>query len=1049
MNKFSFLLFAFCISFYCNSQTFRFNEYTTEDGISQNFIYSISQDRKGYLWVGTGEGLCQFDGKSFKTYTTQDGLSEDVITCSFESKDGSLYFGHNNGTVTKYNNESFTAFKSNQKISSTVNQLCSKSEVIYFVAQNEGLNSIQEDQIVHHGTFGGSAFYSMFCFDENNIILGTSSGLLLVKKTGDKFNLVKKYLDKSWISSIHRSNQPGVCLIGIQSGDVKKCRLNNGTLEFQNIESELALSGVSIKSAIEDSEGNLWIATYGQGLIKIKFSTDSSQINEKIIYNTQTGLNSDFINSVYQDREGNIWIGTFGAGLSTLIDDFFTFYSHEDGKYGNSVSSFWVDEQDHWYGVENGLIRISKQLENGWQFYDATNGLVNDVITSLYKRDSILWIGTKSNGLYKYDSEKQKISKVDWNHGNLCNNINQITADEDLIWVATEGGLVIYNPTYNSVNIIRTTEGLRHNSIKTIVNASDGKLWMGTHSRYLAVLNNSSIEEFEITNSGEIEIVSITEDNHGDIWLATSESGVYKKEGKKFLHFSTENGLKSNYCYAIHPDANGIIWVGHRGGLSKIDPATNKTKIYDHNDGITSQVNPNAFFIGPKKYLWIGTKDGAIKYDPVKDKLNTTPPVVNIKTVTVGDKKYDVNEPIHLPYGNYRVQFEFIGISFKNPSEVKYKYQLVGHDAVPSDITQETIITYGKLSDGNYSFQVYACNEDDVWTTVPALFTITIDAPIWKKWWFYLIIITCITVVVILLIKWRLKRLNDAKIELERQLKIKTKEVVEKAEKIEDINKDLTDSINYAKRIQNSLLPLKETLSNVLPDSFIFFKPRDIVSGDFYYVHKYENKLIVACVDCTGHGVPGAFMSMIGSVTLRNLYSTGNYEWKNPVEILEKLDNEIETILKQKKKHKLNSEESFFQSRDGMDLSLCEINLDTNEVQLCSAMRTSVIIQNGELSAIGGDKRPIGGGNVKNVPYTLKKFQMQKGDILCLFTDGYSDQFGGPEGRKLKLSGASQIMAKLIQFDRSEYENIISNGFNNWLEGHEQIDDVLFIGIVF
>ena len=270
---------------------------------------------------------------------------------------------------------------------------------------------------------------------------------------------------------------------------------------------------------------------------------------------------------------------------------------------------------------------------------------------------------------------------------------------------------------------------------------------------------------------------------------------------------------------------------------------------------------------------------------------------------------------------------------------------------------------------------------------------------------------------------------------------------MENAEKIHSINKDLTDSINYAKRIQNSILPSKSLLHEALPNSYLFFQPRDVVSGDFYFIERIDNKLIVACADCTGHGVPGAFVSMIGSVTIRNIYSKSKWQWRTPDQVLEELDEEVKLIL-HREKHLFNEETNISVS-DGMDISLCEINLDTNEVLLAQAKRTSLLRRNGKVEKLKGDNRSIGGLDLMNTKFTLSTFQLEKGDALYLFTDGFPDQFGGIKDKKLMISGILEMLEAMEDMDRERHLRAIRSNFAIWKSTTAQVDDVLFIGLLF
>lgn len=1049
MNKVVAFLLIFLSGCLVYGQKYRFSQYTTEDGISQNFIYSINQDNNGYLWVGTGEGLCKFDGKNFSTFNASSGLSEDVITCSHVDKKGNQWLGHNEGGISKLTSKKIIALETESLNQSKINAFASTNESVFFISQNNGLFQIKNDIIQSIGSFGLENFFSIACVDNKNIIIGTDEGVLHIKKEGQAWKKVGIHRQEMWFSSIAESNEPGIFLAGTKSNGLFKIRLNEGSVQFANWDGEKNLDNLDIQSIVEDQDNNLWLGTFGDGLIKIHVDTTGNLKNEYTFYNESTGLPSNFVKSVYQDREGNIWIGTFGAGLVTLIDDFFTFYSHDPEIYGNNVMSISIDQEDKWYGVENGLIRRSPNLEKGFEFYNSKNGLADDYVTTLFNKDSILWIGTNTSGVYFFDYKTEKIKQLSIPYGSLQNRINQIVVDHSRVWIASEGGLIVYDIENESLNLFDTEMGLAHNAIKSVCVASDGKVWMGTHSRFIYSLHNSSIQDYEITDSRELEIISITERSNGEIWFATSENGIYKKDGREFIHYGTMDGLKSNYCYAIHEDSKNNIWVGHRGAISRLNSLTQKITVYDHKSGINAQVNPNAMFLDYANYLWIGTDAGSIKYDPTKDKEKMVAPVTNLLQVKIGDQIYDVDEEISLPYNNYRIEFEFIGVSFKNPENVTYKFQLEGYDDIYSNPTKELSATYGRIADGEYTFNVIACNGEDNCSEIPAKIKINIAAPFWKTWWFYLIVVISLSALVFLIIQNRVRRFKAQQIYLEEQLEIKTKEVVEKADKIEEINKDLTASINYAERIQSSILPKQELLSEYYPGSFIFFRPRDVVSGDFYFIREYDDKLIVACCDCTGHGVPGAFMSMIGSTTLRNIYklmeSTG--VWLTPEKVLEKLDEEIQKILHQKTE--LSAEDDFFRSRDGMDMTLCEINTKTNHVLLSAAKRHSFVEQNGAIEIISGDKRAIGGGEVDQVPFTVREYNMKRGEAIYLFSDGYPDQFGGPDGRKLKLAGTRKIIEGLQTKDKLKYGDSVGNNFDLWQSDFDQIDDVLFMGLLF
>jgi serine phosphatase RsbU (regulator of sigma subunit) len=284
--------------------------------------------------------------------------------------------------------------------------------------------------------------------------------------------------------------------------------------------------------------------------------------------------------------------------------------------------------------------------------------------------------------------------------------------------------------------------------------------------------------------------------------------------------------------------------------------------------------------------------------------------------------------------------------------------------------------------------------------------------------------------------KEKQKILETQKDVLEIQVEERTHEIVEQKKLIEEKNKDITDSINYAKRIQEAILPETNSLINLFPDSFILFKPKDIVSGDFYWFAEHQGKKIIAVADCTGHGVPGALMSMIGSNILNKLVIENGIT--QPDQILNMLNEEIRTALKQK--------ENGSETRDGMDISLISIN--GNTLEYAGAHRPVWLIRNNELEETKADKFAIGGiqQEQKRV-FTKHILNLQKNDTLYLSSDGFADQFGGESGKKLMTKNFKELLLKIQNKSMMAQQDFLKTTIENWKGSREQIDDILVIGI--
>lgn len=251
-------------------------------------------------------------------------------------------------------------------------------------------------------------------------------------------------------------------------------------------------------------------------------------------------------------------------------------------------------------------------------------------------------------------------------------------------------------------------------------------------------------------------------------------------------------------------------------------------------------------------------------------------------------------------------------------------------------------------------------------------------------------------------------------------------------------HKDIKDSINYAKKIQEAILPPEKFIKENLPNSFVYYAPKDIVSGDFYWVEKTENKILFGAVDCTGHGVPGAFMSIVGHNLLEK--AVNEFKLTQPSLILNSLSRGIVKTL-----HQSENETGL---KDGMDIALCAINFNTNKLEYAGAYNPLYIIRNGKLIQISSDKKAIGNhSNDQIEEYTHHEFDLLKGDTIYVFTDGYADQFGGAKGKKFKYKSLQQLLISIQDKDMNEQKLILEDTFTNWKGILEQVDDILIMGV--
>ena len=267
-------------------------------------------------------------------------------------------------------------------------------------------------------------------------------------------------------------------------------------------------------------------------------------------------------------------------------------------------------------------------------------------------------------------------------------------------------------------------------------------------------------------------------------------------------------------------------------------------------------------------------------------------------------------------------------------------------------------------------------------------------------------------------------------------LQDQNEEIKSQRDKIFEQNKEITDSIEYASKIQTAMLPPENYISDILPDYFILYRPRDIVSGDFYWINKYNNKIFLCAADCTGHGVPGAFMSMLGIALLNEIINKRNNY--TAADILNNLRTQVVNSMHQRD---LENE-----TQDGMDIAFCIIDQNDKKIQFAGAFNPLFIFRNGELIEIKGDKMPIGIHIRQDTPFTNHDFDIENGDHIYVFSDGYVDQFGGPNRKKFLVKRFKELLMTLQDKTMKEQKALLENTIDEWIGPYDQIDDILVFG---
>jgi ligand-binding sensor domain-containing protein/serine phosphatase RsbU (regulator of sigma subunit) len=1046
--KVSFLSITFLILVFTGSvmaQKARFQNINVTEGLCHPFIYNIIQDKNGFIWIGTGEGLCRFDGIDFTSSAAFDSLPVDVVNVSFSDNLGKLWFGFNNGELWSYDGNYFVPFHLSDNITTSITGIAQSTEEGILVAtQNHGLYYFDsKKELVPFTPSFSDKLISTLHLDARKLFIGTQEGLFIYDLNAGKEGELKEVpaLNYVKIQSVINAKEKNAYWIGTEDAGIFFLRMKQDSLQLTAITSnQYKLNYENVQDLTLDKDSNLLVSSYTSGLLKLVLDPENESLVKAIQqYNANNGLPTNFIKCAFVDRERNTWLGTYGSGIALQTNQSFAFYNYEGTGIDNSILSLALNIDLIWLGSDNGILQINKNSAETKMFSSA-NGLPKDKITSLFYREGILWAGTATSGIFMLTAGANRFSPFFVSDNTISNSINYITGDNDNLYAATKNG--IYSVNYKSKQFYNynTINGLPHNDIQHLFLDNENRLLFATRTNGIYEVNEKGeVENYFTLGKYAIDFNSIAQDHNGNIWATTYGQGVFLLMPDSVINITVKDGLKSNYCYSITSDDSLYVWVGHRLGLSRIEINKLSVSTFGSENGITGDFNHNASAISPDQMLYFGTTEGLLTYDAKSGYKQVSTPKTNILHVFISDKEYDFRKPIVLPYAAYKLRIEYVGLNYADPQAVTYQYKLDGYDLDWSEITSSRTASYPRVEDGEYTFVLKSIGSDGATSELPISVIIKVKLPVWKTWWFISLMAIVLILGLIVIIKYRERKQRQIQEYLELRLDERTREVVEQKEEIEIKNRDITDSINYAQRIQASILPPLKRLQQHFSGSFIFYQPRDIVSGDFYWFDKLkENKFIIVCADSTGHGVPGAFMSMIGTTLIKDVCMRP--EVNAPSEILRELDQELRNTLNQN----VDAE----QSNDGMDTIVCEIDVRSNYLRYASAMRPMIVYKNGEQIYVKGSRSSVGGQYDKDEKdFRDEGIQLDKGDLIYMFSDGYPDQFGGSVGKKFKMVRLKNLLRDIHQKPMEEQYEYVKSTFNLWKEDFEQVDDVLFMGI--
>ena len=834
--------FLFASNLNAQNYNFRFESLTSDNGLSQNTVLSIFQDSRQFLWLGTYNGLNRYDGYNFKVYKMQKAnpksINGQMFTSIVEDKNGNLWIASYGGGLNKYDRltDDFTRFTFDKNNFHTipsdhVNTIFIDSKGRLWIGTDEGLcrynsdnNFIRYDNILNSRKYVKSEYIISVCGDAaGNIWIGTWNGLI---KLNPETNEYKYYfassmninsIESNFIGKVYLDKENNLW-VGTSEGISKYDKQNDRFIRYDNPYTKDS-KDKTIKDILEDSQGNLWIATYFNGLQKFDRPKHTFS-NYTHNYLNKESISSNILFSLCEDQSGILWIGTKGSGVNKLnkAKSQFVHFQYDplskEGLSNNMVHSIVEDKSGViWLGTFGGGLNrydpYSKQNKFSKFTYNRgnPNSIVDDRIRTLIgDNENNIWIGTEY-GLSMYDAKRNRFKNFIGPYNSALNNnmifsLYQIKSGE--IFIGTfGGGLNIYDKKKDAFTHFtrdpKDPRTISSNNIWCIYQDSEENIWIGTDDAGLNKFDMKNNEFLHYQNTpnnpnsiSSNKVLTMLETKDGTLWLGTIQ-GINKvipdsinKNKPKFINYTVKDGLPDNNIQSMIEDDHGNIWIGTNNGISKFNPRNVMFENYDVSDGLQS----NEFFVGScakiKKTgeLIFGGNKGFNIFHPDSIQEDITIPQVVLtdfklfnSSVKIGEKigdevilKNNITETkrIILTYKQNIISFEFAALHFAAPEKNSYAYIMEGFDTDWNYVGNRNFANYTSIPPGEYTFRVKAANQNGVWNNNGIALKITIIPPFYFSNWFRILSVLLIVLVAFSAYKLKVKGIQKRGRELEK-----------------------------------------------------------------------------------------------------------------------------------------------------------------------------------------------------------------------------------------------------------------------------------------
>jgi serine phosphatase RsbU (regulator of sigma subunit)/ligand-binding sensor domain-containing protein len=1057
--------------------------------------WAICQDNHNVMLFANRKGISSFDGQDW----TSIRVPVIPYTMKANPANGKIFVGGENsyGFIEKDQSGTYKylPISGDETDIGVITRIVFNDSVVWFYGdQSVSRHNLSNNNLeLRLKSPGDSPFTGMFATPKNTFINRLNSGLFRLE-SDTLFPIVTGYLTEDINILFSLPYDQNRVLVGLSDG---KLQLFDGLKYYDyQVKDEGYLRDNILSEGIAIGDSLYAFSTLDGGALVI----DKKSGEVRFTINNQNKLPDDEIFALGQDRSGGLWLshqyGLTRAELKLPVGNF----SIYPGLTGNLTTSIWY-KGELFVGTSEGVyyltaVRNYAEVQVLVKSDQAPGDTQTDTQASTQDQQ-----GTRKSIFSKIFGKK--ITKVKSSEGttasapvtsaakkpaetftrktvNKLKSINyiykkvdgfnekcrQLVATDNGILAATNKGLLVINNhkaatiadnryvnfiTWQPVNskyyiasgdgyfsvryaggkwISESPDPSFSDPVYSIAISSGGELWLGVDNAALMTdLQGSvgSVKYAPVSIKNDFPQRYIVDAVNDSVFLYT-ESGIYyyQKQSAAFVETRADNSPLSSKTKYVYPLSNkpwikyGYNWLYLNVIDQSIEKEMSLLKLFSDVVSINTE----------NKILWVVDGENRLfRIDMNKPlKVNPESNLIVKSIYNANGTTFSLSE-IVFNRGDNVIYFDIVAPGYLKQNSTQYQYTVNKLMNGWSNWSVRTNYNLAIPVAGDYTLQVRA---KDIWGNIGDIKTIkfTIKAPFTKTPLFFILTGSFILLIIFLIVRFREGQLQKTNKILEQKVKERTAE-------IEAQKEEITSSIEYASRIQMAMLPQEGHFSTFFPDHFIIFKPRDIVSGDFYWIGETDNHIFFTVADCTGHGVPGAFMSTLGISTLNEII-TNNVDLQA---------NTVLGFLREKIKTSLHQTGKEGEAADGMDISFCIISKNKKILQYSGAYNPLLIFQGGELKEYKADRMPIGIYYGEKKTFTNYEINLKKGDVIYIFSDGYADQFGGPDGVKYKSANLKKLLTQNYSRPMSEQKAIFEKELENWKGSAEQVDDITMIGI--